>query len=35
MHVALYARVSTRQQQQENTIDSQGQALKHDVQQQG
>ena len=35
MHVALYARVSTRQQQQENTIDSQVQALKHYVQQQG
>ena len=35
MHVALYARVSTRQQQQENTIDSQVQALKHYIQQQG
>ena len=35
MHVALYARVSTRQQQQENTIDSQVQALKHYMQQQG
>src|SRR5215471_5316460 len=35
MHVALYARVSTRQQQPENTIDSQVQALKHYIQQQG
>ena len=35
MHVALYARVSTRQQQQENTIDSQVHMLKHYIQQQG
>jgi len=35
MHVALYARVSTQQQQQENTIDSQVHMLKHYIQQQG
>jgi site-specific DNA recombinase len=35
MHVALYARVSTHQQQQEHTIDSQVHLLKHYIQQQG
>ena len=35
MHVALSARVSTRQQQQENTLDSPVQALHHDRQPQG
>ena len=35
MHVALYARVSTHQQHQEHTIDSQVHLLKHYIQQQG
>jgi len=35
MHVALYARVSTHQQQQEHTIDSQVHILTHHIQQQG
>jgi DNA invertase Pin-like site-specific DNA recombinase len=32
MHVALYARVSTHQQQQEHTIDSQVHLLQHYIQ---
>jgi site-specific DNA recombinase len=35
MHVALYARVSTQQQHQEHTIDSQVHLLTHYIQQQG
>ena len=35
MQVALYARVSTHQQHQEHTIDSQVHLLKHYIQQQG
>jgi len=35
MHVALYARVSTHQQQQEHTIDSQVHILTPHIQQQG
>ena len=35
MQVAIYARVSTLNQQQEGTIASQIQLLKHHVQQQG